>query len=132
MISEKENIGYKVDTLRIVVRDLNEAMAFYQQGIGIAVMSFDEELGWADLDMGEGITTRHEWDYPFSGEFRTRVGRFLGISLAVEDLQSTYEKLSARGVIFVKVPQRHASGTLVAHLQDPSGNVLTFIERSGL
>ncbi|MEM7514332.1 MAG: VOC family protein [Bacteroidota bacterium] len=129
MISEKESIGYKVDTLRIFVRDLNEAMAFYQQGLGIAVKSFDEELGWAELDMGEGITTRLEWVYPFSGEFQTRVGRFLGISLAVGDLQQAYEKLSSRGVIFIKVPQKHASGTLVAHLQDPSGNVLTLIEK---
>ncbi|MEM6763914.1 MAG: VOC family protein [Bacteroidota bacterium] len=131
MVSEKTHIHYQLDTLRIFVRDLNEAMAFYKQLLGIPIRSFNEDLGWAELDLGEGVTIRLEWIYPFADEFQVRVGRFLGISLSVDDLESSFEKLTEKGVVFVKEPQKHTSGILVAHLQDPSGNVLTLVENPG-
>ncbi|MGH7288269.1 MAG: VOC family protein [Myxococcota bacterium] len=53
-----------------------------------------------------------------------QLGRFLGVSLAVADIQATYEQLFARGVDFLAPPE---GGGVLAHFRDPDGNVLSLV-----
>jgi predicted enzyme related to lactoylglutathione lyase len=55
------------------------------------------------------------------------VGRFLGVSLAVADIQATYEQLFARGVDFLAPPEPMPWGGVLAHFRDPDGNVLSLV-----
>jgi uncharacterized glyoxalase superfamily protein PhnB len=58
------------------------------------------------------------------------VGRFVGVSLEVTDIDATYRTLVERGVQFDAPPERQAWGGTLAHLRDPDGNVLTLLESS--
>ena len=50
------------------------------------------------------------------------VGRFTGLSFDVENIQSTYEDLHARGVPFHGPPEKQEWGGTLAFFADPDGN----------
>ncbi|MDN5201467.1 VOC family protein [Fulvivirgaceae bacterium BMA10] len=52
------------------------------------------------------------------------VGRFVGISLQVEDIYDVYQKLLSKGVTFVKPPEKQPWGGTLAHFFDYDKNVL--------
>jgi predicted enzyme related to lactoylglutathione lyase len=55
------------------------------------------------------------------------VGRFVGASLRVIDIDATYRDLLAKGVAFVEPPERMPRGGVLAHFKDPDGNILTLL-----
>jgi lactoylglutathione lyase len=60
-------------------------------------------------------------------EGRDLVGRFLGVSLRVDDVEAACHRLRERGAIVVQPPEKQAwSGTL-AFIRDPDENVLTLV-----
>ena len=56
------------------------------------------------------------------------VGRFVGASLAVDDIQHVFERLRSNGVRFTGAPERQPWGGLMTHFHDPDGNVLTLVQ----
>jgi len=50
-----------------------------------------------------------------------RVGTFTGISMECDDVQKTYEELSAKGVEFAKPPKKEPWG-VTAIMKDSEGN----------
>jgi predicted enzyme related to lactoylglutathione lyase len=50
-----------------------------------------------------------------------RVGTFTGVSMECDDVQKTYEELSAKGVEFAKPPKTESWG-VAAILKDSEGN----------
>jgi uncharacterized glyoxalase superfamily protein PhnB len=75
---------------------------------------------------GEGQLALERVD-PSDGEGRALVGRFVGVSLPVPDILAAYETLAARGVDFVGPPEKQPWGSVLAHLRDPDGNILTLL-----
>ena len=55
------------------------------------------------------------------------VGRFVGVSISVSDIEAAYNELSAKGVAFLAAPEKMPWGGTLAHFRDPSGNVLTLL-----
>ena len=55
------------------------------------------------------------------------VGRFVGVSLRVDDIDGVYETLKMRGVQFKSPPEKQSWGGSHAHFQDPDGNILTLL-----
>jgi len=55
------------------------------------------------------------------------VGRFVGASLRIEDVDSAYASLCAKGVAFTAPPQKQPWGGTLAHFLDPDRNVLTLL-----
>jgi hypothetical protein len=51
------------------------------------------------------------------------VGRHTGLGLAVDDLQASFEELSAKGVEFPMPPTKQPWGGTIAMFQDSEGNV---------
>ena len=78
---------------------------------------------WTMEDAGRTLAS-YEPDDPEAGDL---VGRFVGVSLEVPDIQATYETLVERGVDFVAPPQKQEWGGVLAHLRDPDGNVVTLL-----
>jgi len=123
--------------VRVFVRDWPRAVAFYRDTLGIPVAFADEELGWAQLDTGAAQLALER----FTEETPERagdadadehlVGRFVGASLAVADIDHVYATLVGRGVEFVSPPERMPWGGVLAHFRDPEGNVLTLVGRPG-
>ncbi len=125
----------KITALTIVVRDYDEALAFYVGKLGFACVE--------DTDLGGGkrwVRVRPEPDGPClllaraSSEAQLAcVGKQTGGRVAMffetTDLERDYERLMAHGVRFVRAPVKETYGT-VAVFEDLYGNAFDLIERT--
>ncbi len=117
---------YKLYAVRVFVTDWERAIRFYTETLGIPVAFRSDELGWAQLATGEGQLAL-ERVAPGDAESEALVGRFVGVSLEVPDIEATHGTLVQRGVEFLAPPARQAWGGTLAHLRDPDGNVITLL-----
>lgn len=108
------------------MRNWNAACEFYGDTLGLTERSRNDEIGWAEYEVAGpciGVERVSEGDE----EGTALVGRFLGISLHVDDIESMYSSLSEAGVSFLGPPETHSWGGTLAHFADPDGNVLTLL-----
>ena len=129
-------MDYKLYVVRVFVTDWERAIRFYTETLGIPAAFRCDEMGWAQLDTGEASLALERTDPsgepPYRGiEDEDLVGRFVGVSLTVEDIGKTYQELSERGVEFLGEPERMPWGGVLAHFKDPDGNVLTLLGQPG-
>lgn len=119
-------IDYRLLLIRIFVTDWDRALRFYSETLEMRIATRSDAYHWAELDTGAAhlAIERLARDDP---EHADLVGRFLGVSLAVDDVQATYERLIDRGVEFLEAPARMPWGGVLAHFRDPDGNVLTLV-----
>jgi predicted enzyme related to lactoylglutathione lyase len=107
--------------VRVWVDDMDAARKFYGETLSLTpVWEMDEAVGY-DL----GATLIVEPDSPSGGE--RLVGRFVGVSISVPDIQAAYDNLTAKGVPFLGTPEKMPWGGTLAHFKDPAGNVLTLM-----
>ena len=115
----------KLYTVRIFVDDWDLACDFYENTLKLPVKFKDPSLGWAEFDVGGpslGVERASDDE-----EGRSLIGRFLGVSLQVEDVASKYEELKTLGVEFTSPLERQSWGGSLAHFKDPAGNTLTLL-----
>lgn len=111
----------KLTFVRVFVDDLPAARTFYRDVLGLRELwTWRSAIGF---DVGPTLIVE-----PTDGNHPEEVGRFAGLSLDVEDIRATHERLAAAGVEFTCLPQRQPWGGIVAHFKDPSGNILTLVE----
>jgi catechol 2,3-dioxygenase-like lactoylglutathione lyase family enzyme len=124
-------VDYKLFVVRIFVSDWDRALRFYSETLEMEVAFRSDEMGWAQLNTGEAqlalerVSPDDEKSHP-PGE-GPLVGRFVGVSLSVPDIQERYKILCERGVEFEAPPERMPWGGVMAHLRDPDGNILTLL-----
>ncbi|MEM7427426.1 MAG: VOC family protein [Pseudomonadota bacterium] len=115
----------KLYGIRIFVDDLDQAKLFYRDTLGLPVVW---EMEGTAIGFDAGAQLIVEPVAPDAGpEDRALVGRFVGCSLQVDDIEETYRALSATGVLFDSLPEKQFWGGTLAHFRDPSGNVLTLL-----
>ncbi len=105
----------------IPVRDQDVALSFYTEKLGFSVFTdqhFNGKQRWIELSI-PGAQTGVVLFTPDGHE--DRIGKFTGISFLADDVQGTYEQLSAKGVEFVMPPKSESWGTS-AIFKDPDGN----------
>ena len=119
-------MDYKLYGVRVFVRDWEKSLAFYSETLEMPVSFAGAEMGWAELDTGESHLALERAN-PDDAESQALVGRFVGVSLQVPDIQSTYERLTSRGVEFLAHPEKQPWGGVLAHFRDLDGNVLTLL-----
>ena len=114
--------------ISIPVTDQDRALAFYTEKLGFRILTdqpFDGKQRWIELSIPgaeTGLTL-------FTPEgHRDRIGTFSAISFTCDDLQRTYEDLTARGVEFAGPPQKQPWGSF-AMLKDPDGNQFVISQR---
>ena len=112
--------------VRIFVRRWPLACAFYGETLGLRERYRNDESGWAEYDLG-GPCLGVERVEPGDTEGEALVGRFVGVSLRVGNIDGLYETLKTKGVEFTSPPERQDWGGSLAHFQDPDGNVLTLL-----
>ena len=112
--------------VRIFVRSWPEACAFYGETLGLEARFRNDEIGWAEYSVGAPCLGIERVE-PGDAEGEALVGRLVGISLHVKDIEATYRDLSAKGVSFEAPPEEQAWGGKLAHFKDPDGNVLTLL-----
>ncbi len=116
----------KLYAVRIFVRRFPEACAFYGETLGLSQRFRNDDMGWAEFDVG-GPCFGIERVQPGDAEGESMVGRFVGVSLRVDDIDAAYETLTAKGVAFAAPPQKQPWGGALAHFKDPDGNELTLL-----
>jgi predicted enzyme related to lactoylglutathione lyase len=112
----------------IPTRDQARALEFYTQTLGLEVSTdqpFNDKQRWIELRIANS-QTRVVLFTPEGHE--DRIGTFFNGAFACDDVQATYRLLSARGVEFVKPPQKQPWGEF-AIFKDPDGN--QFVMSSG-
>ena len=119
-------MDYKLFAVRVFVTDWERAIRFYTETLEMAMAYRSDEMGWAQLATGECQLALERTD-PADHEAGSLVGRFVGVSLEVPDIDATYDTLTKRGVEFLAPPEQQAWGGVLAHLRDPDGNVISLL-----
>ena len=114
-----------VTAFRIFVRDLAAARDFYANALEWPMVWDRSEQGAIGFEPGMLVIIEEE---DTQGPQASLIGRFTGLSLAVDNLPELYQKLKTRGVPFVAPPERQFWGGSLAHLIDPSGNIVSLVE----
>ncbi len=104
----------------VPVTDQRRALEFYTDKLGFEVYTdqpFSGDQRWIELAI-PGSPTRLVLFTPDA--HRSWIGGFSNITFACDDVQRTFEELSARGVEFVEPPKKQPWGDY-ALFKDPDG-----------
>ncbi len=121
---------YKLYLIRVFSFKWEESRDFYKDTIGFPLQSEDEDLGWAQFDLGSAHLAIERCDR-IDPESKELVGRFVGTSIAVDDIQAVYQSLRSKGVEFTGQPEQQSWGGTLAHFKDPDGNIITLLGKEG-
>lgn len=116
----------KIYAVRIFVDDWDSACDFYEHKLRLPRTFHNSDMGWAEFNVG-GCSLGIERVSGADNESQALIGRFVGVSLKVDDMDATYAELKARGVEFDAPPEKQPWGGTIAHFKDPSGNTLTLL-----
>lgn len=112
----------------IPVSDQDRALAFWTEKVGLRVAT-DQPMGpgkrWIELSI-PGAETGLVLFTPDGQE--DRIGTFFNGSLACDDVDYAYRKLSEKGVEFEGAPEKQPWGTF-ARFRDPDGNTFVLSSR---
>lgn len=116
----------KLYAVRVFVHDWERAFDFYANVLGLPVKFNEPALGWAEFDIG-GPSLGLERVAQDDNEGAELIGRFVGISFQVDDIDTVYKNLREKGVEFAEPPTKQDWGGTLAHFKDPAGNILTLL-----
>jgi catechol 2,3-dioxygenase-like lactoylglutathione lyase family enzyme len=108
--------------------DQDRALAFYTEKLGFRLLtdqpSPDQGQRWIELRLGSSETHF----VLFSAESGPKPGFSFNGALACDNVERTYQELTARGVDFTSPPQKEPWGTF-AMFKDPDGNAFVLSSR---
>jgi catechol 2,3-dioxygenase-like lactoylglutathione lyase family enzyme len=113
----------------VPVRDQDRAIAFYTEKLGFVLATdqpFDDKQRWVEMRI-PGADTRVVLFTPDGWE--DRIGGFTNITFVADDVQRTYDELSAKGVEFAMPPKTEHWGT-AAIFKDADGNQFVLSSRT--
>ena len=111
-------------TARLFVSNLEDARDFYTGHLGLELIADGSRLGYCVFAAGPVSLVVERVDPGDPDEDQVLVGRFSGLSFAVDDIAKTHRELIDKGVVFTEEPERQPWGGIVATFRDPSGNRL--------
>jgi predicted enzyme related to lactoylglutathione lyase len=103
--------------------DLDRLVAFYRDTLGFTPHSVRPHFvafRWGDIRLSLGKHAR------VSGEAKDPYR--LMVNLGVDDIHQVYNTLIARGVRFLRPPERESWGGWVSTFFDPDGNILQLMQ----
>ncbi len=113
----------------VPVRDQDRAIGFYTEKLGFVLATdqpFDDKQRWIEMRI-PGAATRVVLFTPDGWE--ERIGGFTNITFVADDVQRTYDELSAKGVEFPMPPKTEHWGT-AAIFKDADGNQFVLSSRT--
>jgi uncharacterized glyoxalase superfamily protein PhnB len=125
----------KFGKIIVTVRDYDEALDFYVGKLGF-VKLIDKEIApgmrWVSIAPSESNETVVVFEKATSETDKKRLGqqfKTMTIDLVTENLDKTYEELSAKGVEFVEKPTLAPWGKQ-AVIKDLYGNIFDIVEEN--
>lgn len=116
-------------TFRIFVQELAEAKIFYEEKLQWNLAVDASRHGYLVFEPGNISVIVERTGRKESDEEGGLLGRFTGLSLAVEDMESTVTELKQRGVEITAGPEKQPWGGVLAWFKDSEGNILTLVEQ---
>lgn len=117
----------KLSAVRVFVRDIEEAEAFYSM-LGLSVESYMPEQGVCVFNTGETLFIVESVAQGAPKDEQLLVGRFTGVSFPTDDIQAQVKDLQSKGVSFSGLPEQQGWGGWLATFVDPSGNQLQLVQ----
>jgi lactoylglutathione lyase len=129
--------GQRIAHVALVVRDYDEAIAFYTRQLGFDLLE-DTPLGsgkrWVLVAPPDTSGTALLLARAADGEQLSRVGNQTGgrvfLFLHTDDFWRDYRTLESRGIVFVREPREEPYG-IVAVFEDLYGNRWDLLEPAG-
>lgn len=89
----------KMELAWIVVADINQAVRFYTEIVGLKLLEFNKEYGWAELSGHQGgallgIAQANDKESVLPGQNAV-------MTMSVKDIEAAKAELSKKGVTFV-------------------------------
>ena len=112
----------------IPTADQDRALKFWTERVGFRVLTdqpFNDTQRWIELRVGSSDTRLVLFMFDDSG---LKPGSAFNGAFACDNVDQTYQDLSARGVEFVSAPQKQPWGTF-ASFKDPDGNQFVLSSR---
>jgi lactoylglutathione lyase len=120
----------KIGFVTVFVTDFDKSLDFYTKTLGMEIDYTDRKV-WAQFKSGEDVSLAIEKCVPDYVEQGSKmVGRFVGVTLMVDNIEDQYNRLVAKGVEFTGRPEKQPWGGILAHLKDLDGNVLTLMQEA--
>ena len=112
----------RVGYVTVGVRDLDRALAFYRDVLGLELMYSAPEFSYAAFKLGDlrFAIAAAEVD-AFTGQ--PPGNRHTGIGLMVDDVDAAHAELAAKGVSFTMPPSKQPWGGYMGIFSDPDGNL---------
>ncbi len=135
---DEEPVEIKVGFYMLVVQDVERALCFYRDVLGLELQGLDTDNGtpeWARLALGDAIIVLRRNNYDTSDETLTRTAVYLvreggvdgltwsGLNFEAHDIPRLCLRVKEGGGRILSPPRRAREGTIVADLADPDGNV---------
>jgi predicted enzyme related to lactoylglutathione lyase len=113
------------------VDDVQKAVEFYGETLGVRTKVLDEENGLLELDLAGNRTTLVYLKEDFVPATYTI------LNFQVEDVEKAVDELSARGVTFERYDEfdqdekgiNKGPGPRIAWFKDPAGNILSVLDQ---
>jgi len=118
----------QVSYVNIFVTDLEKAIAFYRDKLGLALLFSSPEQGFASFTVGGvrlGVALA-------GADHAELVGRHTGVGFEVGDLGAEHARLAGLGVHFTMPPTRQPWGSYMAMFSDEDDNIFYMDQMSNV
>lgn len=115
-----------IDLIWITVKNIEAAIKFYTQTMGLQLREFSKEFGWAELSGPDGAILGIAQESP---ECEVRAGNNAVITITVEELNAALEDLMKKGVTLVGEVIEVPGHVKMQTCQDKDGNTLQIVQK---
>ncbi len=120
----------RINVVFIYVADLERARHFYEETLGLGKPLL-KARHWIEYQLGGGTNLALHKSLPEALEGIDRSRNTISFSMVVPDLEEAHAELSAKGVTFVRPPEK-GFGFNIAEFEDPEGNRLRLLQYTTL
>ena len=118
----------QLQRVAVVVGDLDRALSWYRDVLGLTVRVREPETGYVELALGKGtsalslVAPHEEWGEPYYTETRARIGTATGIAFQTDSVYALQHRLEGSGSRITQHPERQPWGGVTLRFTDPDGN----------
>jgi len=109
----------------IVVKDVEKALKFYTEIVGLELLEFNKEFGWAELKGKNGCTLGIAQE---NLEHNEMAGKNAVVSITVADLAKAIDHFKKKGVKLIGDVLEIPNHVKMQTFQDVDGNTFQIVE----
>lgn len=116
-----------IDLSWIVVQDLKQALKFYTETLGLKLVEYHEEYGWAELQGHNGGSFLGIAQV--NAQFPDKPGQNACVTLTVADLEQSISSLKKKGAKCINGIEEVPGHVKMQRIQDADGNLFQLVQK---